>query len=150
MIQNETAGSVFVDAFSGTGAVGIEALSRGSACVFFLENNRKTLALLEKNLAECCSDENYRIFSLPVLRSLDLVYQDSPVVDIIFLDPPYDFPGHPELLSKCVALFPNALIILEASTRSVIQIEHPLILRKERKIGETKLLFYGLAGSDSK
>ncbi|MGB7726704.1 MAG: 16S rRNA (guanine(966)-N(2))-methyltransferase RsmD [Candidatus Acidiferrum sp.] len=85
-------GSRFIDAFAGTGAVGIEALSRGASEVVFIEKHASAVALIKKNLASLQIKEGARILSIDALPALQTLAQEnsgSPP-QILFLDPPYD------------------------------------------------------------
>lgn len=144
ILQTEIEGIIFLDAFAGSGAVGIEAISRGASMVYFLEMNPRSLKVLESNLAECCESERWRVYSVPVLKGLEIVQRTEHNVDIVFFDPPYDFTGYTELLTRSGALFPKALHILESSTRAPMVIPPEFQLAKERKIGESRLSFLRL------
>jgi 16S rRNA (guanine966-N2)-methyltransferase len=88
------------DLFAGSGAVGIEALSRGAAHCTFIERNRAALRTLRGNLAELDLEERSRVVggdALVLARGLD--------VDIVLADPPYDFDAWPQLLSATPAPF---------------------------------------------
>ena len=86
--------SRFIDAFAGTGAVGIEALSRGATEVIFIEKHAPAVALIKKNLASLQIKEGTRTIPVDVLRALQtLALENSgfaPRSQILFLDPPYD------------------------------------------------------------
>lgn len=144
ILQNDIEDSIFVDAFAGSGAVGIEAISRGAAMVYFLEMNIKSLKVLQSNLEDCCESEKWRIYSVPVQKSLEFLQKNDPNVDIIFFDPPYDFSGYAELLDRSGALFPKAVHILESSSRTSLMLSSGWHLEKERNIGETRLSFFRL------
>lgn len=85
--------SRFVDAFAGTGAVGIEALSRGASEVIFIENHGPTAGLIKKNLEMLEVRSGTRILTTDALRGLERLGSefkaDSTPIDIVFLDPPY-------------------------------------------------------------
>ncbi|MCD8217615.1 MAG: 16S rRNA (guanine(966)-N(2))-methyltransferase RsmD [Clostridiales bacterium] len=88
MIQTEVPGAVFLDLFAGSGAIGLEALSRGARYAVFVDNNRQAAACIEDNITatkfrSVC--EVKKMDYLAALRSLESRY----VFDIIFLDPPY-------------------------------------------------------------
>jgi 16S rRNA (guanine(966)-N(2))-methyltransferase RsmD len=86
-------GARFMDAFAGTGAVGIEAISRGAREVVFIENHPPAAALIQKNLDLLDVRSGVRIITTDTLRALqrlaDAHKTTSPRFDIIFLDPPY-------------------------------------------------------------
>lgn len=141
ILQNQIENSNFVDAFAGSGAVGIEALSRGAARVYFLETNHKALKTIEENLKLCGDDALWRIYSLAAMKGLEVMYKAGEEVDIIFFDPPYDCQDYPELISTAAEFFPNALLVLETSSRSKFQLPEDVTLIRQKKIGETSLTF---------
>jgi 16S rRNA (guanine966-N2)-methyltransferase len=142
ILQNDTPNSVFVDGFAGSGAVGIEAISRGAAMVYFLETSRRSLRTLEDNLTACCDGENWRIYTLDVLKGLEVIHAADPAAGILFFDPPYDFQSYTGLLGTCLGLFPAALTIIESSARSQYSAPPGAQLFKQRRIGETVLSFF--------
>lgn len=93
-------GAVVADLFAGTGAVGIEAISRGAAHCTFVERDRNALRALEDNIDTLDLEARSRI-----MRS-DAVQAASTLdVDIVFADPPYDFAGWETLLGSVRADF---------------------------------------------
>jgi 16S rRNA (guanine966-N2)-methyltransferase len=146
IIQNDIEGCVFVDAFAGSGSVGIEALSRGARMVYFIESNVRILKILESNLTICDPEMNWRIYSLPVNKALEVLHSTGESPEILFFDPPYEFSQYVELLSQASSLFPHAILIVESSTRTKFTLPQGLVLWKERKIGETRLSFYVTSG----
>jgi 16S rRNA (guanine966-N2)-methyltransferase len=87
-------GSRFIDAFAGTGAVGIEALSRGAAEVIFIEKHAPAVALIKKNLESLEARTGTRFLSADVLHGLQILAEEGSAGgkprEILFLDPPYD------------------------------------------------------------
>jgi 16S rRNA (guanine966-N2)-methyltransferase len=87
-------GSHFIDAFAGTGAVGMEALSRGASEVIFIEKHAPAAALIKKNLESLEARAGVRVLSTDVLRGLDLLSKEKTSAgttqEIVFIDPPYD------------------------------------------------------------
>jgi len=81
-------GARVMDLYAGTGAIGIEALSRGASEVFFVEPDRRAQALIADNLAHCGVVTSYTIIRTGALRALES--PDAPTPDIILLDPPYE------------------------------------------------------------
>ena len=77
-------GATVLDAFAGTGALGLEALSRGAASAVFLENDPDALAALRTNVAACQADSRARAIRADVLRPPPGRFQN-----LVFLDPPY-------------------------------------------------------------
>lgn len=143
ILQSEIENSVFVDAFAGSGAVGIEALSRGASMVYFIESNRKVLPVLESNLTQLGEEPNWRIYSVSALKGLEVLAQNGAAPHLIFFDPPYDSDQYTELVDTSARLFPDATIIVECSSRSKWKAPNSVEMKKSREIGETVLQFYG-------
>jgi 16S rRNA (guanine966-N2)-methyltransferase len=78
-------GAVFVDAYAGSGAVGIEALSRGAARAIFIEKHRGAVAVIRQNLKSLGLEDRAEVVTGKVLIALGRF-----TVDVVFLDPPYD------------------------------------------------------------
>jgi 16S rRNA (guanine(966)-N(2))-methyltransferase RsmD len=136
------AGAVVLDGYAGTGAVGIEALSRGAAHVTFVERDPRAVALIESNLKRCGVADRYAI-----IRARFAGTERPPAADrfdLIFLDPPY---GERELNAALEAAGPlvaeGALLILEHAKRDAAP-ESPGLLRRMREIvsGDSALAFY--------
>ena len=87
------AGSVWLDLFAGTGAVGIEALSRGARQVYFVEMERKHARLLRENLRSLKIGEGFDVVEREVAEALPLLDASAEVCDFCFLDPPYRLRG---------------------------------------------------------
>lgn len=117
MISEYLADSFFLDLFSGSGAIGIEALSRGAAHAIFVENNPKAIECIRQNLKYTKLDDKSQICSMNVLDALNKL-EGQQTFDYIFMDPPYN-----QLLEKQVLqylstsnlLSADGLIIVEAS-----------------------------------
>src|SRR5205814_696693 len=81
-------GARVLDGYAGTGAIGIEAISRGAARVTFVERDRRAQALLAENLAHCGVTDGYAIIRASVERAIADLRAES--FDIMIFDPPYD------------------------------------------------------------
>lgn len=91
VLAPDVASSHFLDIFAGTGAVGIEALSRGAASVTFIESHRRTVALIKVNLAGLQITAGATVIASDALHALEslAVRKPAPQFDYLFLDPPY-------------------------------------------------------------
>lgn len=89
MIQQEIPGCRFLDLFAGSGAIGIEALSRGAKEAVFVEHQQKAFACIRENLAFTKLTERARVWKTDAVAA---IYQlrGEPAFDVIFLDPPYN------------------------------------------------------------
>jgi 16S rRNA (guanine966-N2)-methyltransferase len=83
------AGSVWLDLYAGTGAVGIEALSRGAAMVYFVESSKEAAELIAVNLKSLGIDAGFRIVKAEVGKALVKLETLGAAADFVFLDPPY-------------------------------------------------------------
>jgi len=91
-------GAVVLDAFGGTGAIGIEALSRGAREAVFIENTRSSTHLIRQNLRICGMETGYRILEQDVFTALRFLAREGFKANIVFFDPPYDWKPYADLL----------------------------------------------------
>jgi 16S rRNA (guanine966-N2)-methyltransferase len=138
ILQTRMEGTVFVDAYAGTGAVGIEALSRGARHAFFLERNRAALEAIRENLAALRLESRASVLAGPVILTLARCQ-----ADLVFLDPPYDLEREYGAALELLALAPPSLAIVQHSTRFLLAGEYG-VLRRTRllKQGDNALSFY--------
>jgi len=115
-------GCTFLDLYAGTGSIGLEAHSRGASTVIFVEQNRKTAALLHRNVARYCTSmppeqpSTLRIHILDVEAYLSNTRHRTTPVDIIFSDPPYDAPVSHTFMDRVTRgnwLQPDGLLVVE-------------------------------------
>ena len=109
--------SVWLDLYAGTGAVGIEALSRGARQVYFVESAKKHARLLRENLASLGIIDGYELHEREVAQALPLLDSTGVVCDYVFLDPPYRMRGSYDrtlgYLSQSRLLQPSTTVIAE-------------------------------------
>ncbi len=132
-------GANFLDLFSGSGNMGIEALSRNCKSAVFIDKSTKKL--LEKNLNKFESTNNTKIFKLDVLDFLKRKFHDSFRFDLVYADPPYKYDCYNdlcELVMQSSIIENNALFILETGKNSSNILEVPnLVLVREKNFGDT-------------
>lgn len=87
--QNDIAGARFLDLFAGSGAVGLEALSRGAVSASFLENHKEAIRCIQRNIETLGVRAQTTILSGNVFQMLDLLERQKLQFDIIYADPPY-------------------------------------------------------------
>ena len=137
-------GARVLDGFAGTGAIGIEALSRGAASVLFVEKDRRAAALIEQNLAACGVDSNVAIERADLARAVRALPAGE-VFDIIVLDPPYDVAGMSEVLAAAgQRLAADGVLVLERATRREPDIPPSLIEMRHVTSGDSTLTFLRL------
>ena len=151
------AGARFADLYSGTGAVGIEALSRGAAHVLFTERDPAALLTLRANLASLALTRNLTLDSRPTQTVLErLLTAPEPPFDLVFLDPPYtaaaEYTAALTLLGSPRGqrlLAPDALVIAEHATRNPLPAHiGALTQTRTRTQGDATLSFYAAQPAD--
>ena len=135
----------FFDCFSGSGAIGIEAISRGSSIVTFLDKDGAACECITKNLAKFKLYGNDNVNSLRVLNHdfFDKKLSPSNKFDVVFVDPPYDLIKASKVFMRLQELRVtkiNSLIIYECN-KELEKMDGFEILRS-RKIGKTYLNFF--------
>ena len=133
-------GSRFLDAYAGTGAVGIEALSRGAAHVTFVEKDPRALRLIESNLRRCGLENRYAIIRATLADALRRLTRER--FDIAFLDPPYGAAGLEEALAAAAALDAELVIVEHARRDQAPEAWAPLARMRELPSGDSALAFY--------
>jgi 16S rRNA (guanine(966)-N(2))-methyltransferase RsmD len=147
------AGARVLDGYAGTGALGIEALSRGARFVTFVERDRRAQALIAENLALCGITDGCAIIRTAIVRALDTL-RDHPAFerfDIVLFDPPYA-PASRDIFESLVAAAGSVM-----TGTGVLALEHakryqapdtsgPLILSRTVVSGDSALSFYEVRG----
>jgi len=120
VIADRVRGSRFLDLFAGTGAVGIEALSRGAECCVFIDNSREAAETVKKNVALAGYGMKSRVIRADFINAVDMLARERERFDIVFMDPPYGR-GMDErcvpLIESGSLLCPGGLIITERASR---------------------------------
>jgi len=153
ILGSQVSGSRFLDLYAGTGAVGIEALSRGASTVTFVESDPKALQLLRENLLTCQLLDRAQVRVGQTAAFLDRKDWWNGPYDVVFADPPYaaldelDILIHawrPGLLSE------HAAIIIEQDSRAELpgSIDHATLVRRYL-YGDTALYLYGVSTLES-
>ena len=139
------AGTRVLDGYAGTGALGIEAISRGAAWVTFVESDRRAQALVAQNLSRCGIESGYAIIRATAARAFATLLAGSAFVpfDVILLDPPYDRPHSDVLNDVDRLLVPGGLVVIEhARTRVAPDVAGRLERTRELRSGDSSLTFY--------
>ena len=115
ILGNQVAGAVLLDVFGGSGAVGIEALSRGAHEVVFVESTAAGQRLIQHNLDLCGVRAGYRIIQQDVFAALRSLARQGFRANIVFLDPPYSWKPYGDLIDiifgKGLLLHPHRIVI---------------------------------------
>ncbi|WP_330404487.1 16S rRNA (guanine(966)-N(2))-methyltransferase RsmD [Vallitalea okinawensis] len=143
MINFDLPGATFLDLFSGSGAMGIEALSRGAKKVVFIDNHHEALACIQQNLNKTKLFDKATVVQGDVVNKLQYLGDQGENFDIIFMDPPYKS----DLIDQSLSLIRDnhllndqGFIIVEHSSEDFIS-EEGFNIYKEKKYKTTTMTF---------
>jgi 16S rRNA (guanine966-N2)-methyltransferase len=146
IIQANIEGRDVLDLFAGTGALGIEAISRGASSAIFVDSDIYACKTIIENLTALGFDINAVVMRKDILLALKALSKESKSFDLIFMDPPY---GSGLELSTLLDLVKfniireGGIIVIEHSSKDALpQNVGPVKQLKEREYGTTKLTFY--------
>lgn len=141
------AGTIWLDLYAGTGAVGIEAISRGAAMVYFVENSARVAELVRQNLQSLGVNAGCEVLQQDVARALGRMQTDGVTADFAFLDPPYqrekEYRQALDALAASCLLGPQAIVIAEHHKKfDPGEVFAPLHRYRKLRQGDAALSFY--------
>jgi 16S rRNA (guanine(966)-N(2))-methyltransferase RsmD len=144
----------FLDLYAGTGANGLEALSRGAAAATFVDSHPRVCALIRRNLARTRLHANARVLLLDLPEDLGRARDAAGAYDIVFADPPHPFSGYVQLLAgvrEHALLAADGLIVFEHDPQAPVPAAAEGWTRtKSRQYGRSVLSVFeavGMAGA---
>ena len=143
-------GAAVLDLFAGSGALGVEAISRGASSVCFVERSRAVLAVLEGNLRRHGLMESSRLVSGDALAAIRRLAREGERFDLVFLDPPYESLELERVLPVLVAsgcLAESVVLVVETSKRHSVALVEGLRIVDERDYGDTRITRLAAAAS---
>jgi 16S rRNA (guanine966-N2)-methyltransferase len=155
VVAPHIAGAHVLDLFAGTGALGLEALSRGAAQAVFVDHDAEAIRLIRENIRLCGVQDRVRVLRRPILPSLTALAAQRPHLgwfDLIFLDPPYG-QGLVSVVLECLAELrlaaAPALAVAEHHRQDAIPAVCGAWRRiKERRYGDTVVSFFTCGSAD--
>lgn len=146
MLQNDIEGCRFLDLFSGSGAIGIEALSRGAKEAVFVENNKEAINCIKENLIFTKLVNSGIVMSYDVMTAISMLEGRNAKFDIVFMDPPYNKEIEKEVLDRLKQseiIDSDTMIIVEASLNTSFSYHRDMgyELFKEKKYKTNKHMF---------
>lgn len=120
VMQNDIPGSIFLDLFSGSGAIAIEALSRGAKKAYLVENNKEAVTCIKSNINFTKFNDEAIVMETEALTALKRL-EGKVTFDIVFMDPPYNHEYEKEVLeylSTSSLINDDTLIVVEASNET--------------------------------
>lgn len=142
-VLGNVAGAVVLDLYAGTGALAMEALSRGASRAVLVDSGRPALAVLRDNIASLGLGDRTKVLPLPVLRAMANLGGLGPF-DLVFVDPPYaELEEAAKVLSLVVPLCSaEATIVLEHASRDAAPEVETLRRLETRAYGDTSISLY--------
>jgi len=145
MIAPEVPGAKVLDLFAGTGAMGLEALSRGAHFCFFVDKSSEAVSLIGENVQLCAAQDRSRIIHGPVASAIRRLGSENELFDLIFMDPPYGKGYIDKTLEIVGAVARNdAFVIAEYYIKDKPPLVPVLVWQKdrERRYGDTLISVY--------
>lgn len=145
IIAFDLPGCKFLDLFGGSGAIGIEALSRGAEKVVFIDNGQEATKCINKNLQKTGLQNLGIVYNIDVYSGIKKLGSQNAKFDIIFLDPPYNLVGLNEIFKEIVEndlLADKGYIILENASEAIKIENEKLKLAREKVYKTTTLSFF--------
>lgn len=135
-----------LDLFAGSGALGIEALSRGASVAVFVDNSAQAIQVISDNIDKCGFKAQATVYRINAKQAIKLLREKGARFNLVFLDPPYNLAGYEELI---LALIESDLLAEEA--RIVVEHDYKLTLPsvigvlsliKDNKYGDIKISIF--------
>ena len=145
MIQFDLPGCQFLDLFSGSGGIGIEAISRGAQQAVFIDKDPAAFQCIKKNLEKTTLQDQAIVYNIDVYSGIKKLVAEGKRFDIIFLDPPYALPDTKDILAFIGShdlLKDDGYLILEQGTDQAIDKIEGLKLIKEKQYKTTTMSFF--------
>ncbi|MBF8263717.1 MAG: ylbH [Parachlamydiales bacterium] len=149
--QLQIVDACFLDLFAGSGAMGLEALSRGAKRALFVEQDRMAIRCINENIRTLTAHDRAEVLSMDVLRALNYLTRRKESFDIVYIDPPYDLA--PEVTSQAIEalerdrlILPGALVFFEeSSTAAEFSIPSTKLQKiSRRQFGSARLIQFAL------
>jgi 16S rRNA (guanine(966)-N(2))-methyltransferase RsmD len=146
IISSELESTIVLDLYAGSGALGIEALSRGALHCTFIEKNPPTVSVLKENIRRVHCEAQCVVLNIPVEKALPLLKTQGASFHLIMMDPPYEkslVAVAVEMVGLTGLLKPEGWLVAEHNIREKLESAHSgLELVKMKKYGETCLSFF--------
>ena len=151
ILSSRIPNAVVLDLFAGTGALGLEAVSRGAASAVLVDGSAAAVSLIARNIQLLSIEKKARVIRWDILRNLNPLRNIEPLFDLIFLDPPYSHGMVVPALHRLVesrSMAGEARIVIEHSVSETIASDIPgLELCDQRTYGKTIVTFMSYRSS---
>ncbi len=139
-------GGVFLDLYAGSGANGLEALSRGVEFVYFVDVNGQAISTIQHNITTLNCKENTKVLKMPDFKALQYFADHDIQFDYVYLDPPYQKQQNYrvlEFLDTHHLMKPNGVIIIESLKEETYTNDYPTLKYiKDKEYGISRITYY--------
>lgn len=147
ILSPELPDCVFLDLFSGSGGIGIEALSRGAQKAYFVDNSRSAVHIIQENLEHTRFSARAEVLACDAVHGIQRLEQKGVICDVIFMDPPYHKGLEEEILrmlASSTILHDDTLIVAESALDTEFDSEaiHPLTIHRVKSYKTNKHTFF--------
>lgn len=152
ILQGEVAGASVLDLFAGSGALALEALSRGAEKAVMADQSREAIGCIRRNLEKLRFTDRAGVFPCDWLQAVSRLSEAGEQFDLVFLDPPYrmeDLAPLCDTLRDKGLLMPDALIVWERKSGSDKTLSPDFTFVRQKSYGETEICFYRYAKEDA-
>lgn len=145
ILQGSVQGSAVLDLFAGSGALCLEALSRGAAYGVVVDSSREAAQCLRQNIEALGLEDRSRVMQMDWARAVDALAAEQRAFDLIFLDPPYGFNLEPvlEAIARHRLLRPDGILIAEHSRRTPLPMPPGLAPFRQKDYRDTRIDLIG-------
>ena len=152
ILAGQLEGTRWLDLYAGSGAVGLEALSRSAAACVLVESAPKCLAVIRRNIAQLGYGDRCRLIGARVETALKRLVEQGETFDFIFLDPPYRGDDATRCLdalggqtASALLRSPDGLVVAQLSSHTDARAIHGILeLTRQKSVGDTRICFYRL------
>ena len=149
ILQRDVPGAVVLDLFAGSGALALEAISRGAEQAVLVDAAQEAITCVERNIVKLGFEKQAQVMKCDWMAAVSRLTQQQTAFDLVFLDPPYRMEDTADMLARLAAaglLAPGALMVVE-HRKGAEPKESPLfVLRNRRSYGDTEISFLDYQG----
>ena len=135
--------ALFLDLYAGSGAIGIEALSRGARFCIFVDHQKNNLSLIKENLIKTKLEQNTKLIMADAEKAIRRLAGENIQADLIYLDPPYNYTGISTVVFSIIShqiIDHSGLIIVEHASNNQ-QWAEDFTKTRQKRYGDTSLTF---------
>lgn len=148
ILRFDVAQARVLDLFAGSGALSLEAVSRGAQSAVAVDMSRDAAACIRRNVQAARAEDRVRLLPMDYRRAMDQLAARGEQFDLVFLDPPYRMVHTGEMAAQLYEkglLAPTCIVVIEHAREAAPVLTPPLQAYDERTYGQTKILFARIA-----